>query len=423
MHDVVSDFNSKFSNSEIHTIISHDCLKSISVLNKEGYIELPHYLSDNYNEIKKSVEHCKNYYTILRYFDLDEVIKFICYVNENKFYSKSRWAIENNISEIKYISMINIKKYYLSLLGNITPSSWKSIYNHFINERECIYKSNIYITTKDAYTLTDGPTIFLADDVAKIAKFCIQTAKIPDMVMQDIRKTIAINNSINEKVETMESELEDHLSKINDKDKKDGNVRIDDSAKEMMRKISDMSSNIKSTALHDMFIPNRQSHMDKWASKVPKNQLKTVYTSDVSEKYVEEIMQLTDIDDMWKILLLMGIGAFTNHKSIAYNEIMKKLAEEQKLYLIIASTDYVYGTNYQFCHSYICKDLGSMTQEKAIQAMGRVGRNKIQQHYTIRLRDDCLVEKLFMEEKNKPEIINMNRLLNSGAEMIDMMGL
>ena len=31
-------------------------------------------------------------------------------------------------------------------------------------------------------------------------------------------------------------------------------------------------------------------------------------------------------------------------------DIMKKLAEEQKLYLIIASSDYIYGTNYQFCH-------------------------------------------------------------------------
>ena len=29
----------------------------------------------------------------------------------------------------------------------------------------------IYVTTKDAYTLTDGPTIFLANDTEKIAKF------------------------------------------------------------------------------------------------------------------------------------------------------------------------------------------------------------------------------------------------------------
>ena len=123
-----------------------------------------------------------------------------------------------------------------------------------------------------------------------------------------------------------------------------------------------------------------------------------------------ELMQLSDIEPSWKVLLLMGIGVFTNHESIAYTEIMKKLAEQQKLYMIIASSDYIYGTNYQFCQSYIGKDLSGITQEKTIQAMGRVGRNKMQQSYSIRFRDDNLIRKLFLREENKPEVANMNRL-------------
>jgi hypothetical protein len=35
---------------------------------------------------------------------------------------------------------------------------------------------------KDAHTLTDGPTIFLAEDVDKIAKFYIQSANIPERI-------------------------------------------------------------------------------------------------------------------------------------------------------------------------------------------------------------------------------------------------
>ena len=93
-------------------------------------------------------------------------------------------------------------------------TKWKQIHNYFIEEREQIYKSNIYVTTSDAYTLTDGPTIFLANDVEKIAKFCIQTAKIPGIVIDDIRKTIATNNIISDKVETLEKELEDHISRL-----------------------------------------------------------------------------------------------------------------------------------------------------------------------------------------------------------------
>ena len=123
-------------------------------------------------------------------------------------------------------------------------------------------------------------------------------------------------------------------------------------------------------------------------------------------------MALNGINDSWKVLLMMGIGVFINHDNIRYTEIMKKLADEQKLYLIIASSDYIYGTNYQFCHGYLSKDL-NLTQEKIIQAMGRIGRNNIQQTYTLRFRDDQQILKLFTSETEKPEIINMNRLFNS----------
>ena len=91
---------------------------------------------------------------------------------------------------------------------------------------------------------------------------------------------------------------------------------------------------------------------------------------------------------------------------------MKGLADQQKLYMIIASSDYIYGTNYQFCHGYLSKDM-ILTQEKIIQAFGRIGRNNIQQNYSIRLRDDEIINKLFYNEPNKPEVTNMNKLFNT----------
>ena len=90
---------------------------------------------------------------------------------------------------------------------------------------------------------------------------------------------------------------------------------------------------------------------------------------------------------------------------------MKKLAQMQKLYLIIASSDYIYGTNYQFCHGYIGKDIiRNMTQEKAIQAFGRIGRQNAQQDYSIRIRDNILLDKVFQKQTDKREVVNMNRL-------------
>ena len=173
--------------------------------------------------------------------------------------------------------------------------------------------------------------------------------------------------------------------------------------------IASLKSMIKSATLNDTFVPNKSLHIKKWCDGLDTS---SAFTSDIEEHVVSEIMSLNGINDSWKVLLMMGIGVFINHDNIRYTEIMKKLADEQKLYLIIASSDYIYGTNYQFCHGYLSKDL-NMTQEKIIQAMGRIGRNNIQQTYTLRFRDDQQILKLFTSETEKPEIINMNRLFNT----------
>ena len=53
--------------------------------------------------------------------------------------------------------------------------------------------------------------------------------------------------------------------------------------------------------------------------------------------------------------------------------------------------------------------------EKIIQALGRIGRNNIQQEYSARFRDDDQITTLFTryESTAKPEVLNMNMLFNS----------
>jgi hypothetical protein len=62
------------------------------------------------------------------------------------------------------------------------------------------------------------------------------------------------------------------------------------------------------------------------------------------------------------------------------------------------------SANYHFCHVYISKDLATMTQEKVIQAIGRVGRNNIQQNYSLKFRDNSIIDKLFTKQENKPYV-------------------
>ena len=106
-------------------------------------------------------------------------------------------------------------------------------------------------------------------------------------------------------------------------------------------------------------------------------------------------------------------GKETSTGHLAYMEIMKRLAYQQRLFLILASSDYIYGTNYQFCHGFIGKDLNNMTQQKTIQAMGRIGRNQMQQEYTIRFRDDAMLTQLFQAPTVNPEADVMSRLFSS----------
>lgn len=472
--ETIPDFKLKFPQSEVYNIISHDCKKSIPIINKDGYVVLPHYLSNDYSEILLIATHCENYLTLLRYFDLKGVVEFITYILKNNM-ANNRMNLHRYFDSLEDINMTNIKIYYVKLLKNIMVEHWPNIYAHFTTVRRPRIVSNetvdtkgirisksksigpgtyshdlngtpiarfasqqiipqgtsgSYITTKDAYTLTDGPTIFISNDVEKIAKFCIQQANIPAIVMDDIMKKIQYNNVLNTKLAFLESEYDIEKDKIESTVKNSaGNLgrikstkdirkinRVDtgeQTNKNVLKSLSDemnaIKTMIKNATLNETFVPNKSHHIEKWADGLD---TKGAFTSDINESTVNAIMSLEGIDDNWKILLLLGIGVFINHPNIRYTEIMKKLADEQKLYLIISSSDYIYGTNYQFCHAYLSKDL-DLTQEKIIQAMGRIGRNNIQQTYTVRFRDDAQIAKLFTNDTEKPEIINMNKLFNS----------
>uniref|UniRef100_A0A6C0IRG0 Helicase/UvrB N-terminal domain-containing protein n=1 Tax=viral metagenome TaxID=1070528 RepID=A0A6C0IRG0_9ZZZZ len=482
----IADFQEKFKNATIHNIVSHDCKKTIPLINNNGFIIMPHYLSDNYDEILSIVENCENNMSLLRYFDLNETAKFIYYIEESGL-SSSKAKFDRQFASINDIDMKNIKMFYLKVLKSISKDKWVQIYNHFIQVRNKVLHSNntidskgnaiiskinsvgpgvnvttnvnegkpltrlvseqiintnnnsepsgssgVYVTTKDAYTLTDGPTIFIAGDLQKIAKFCIQQSNIPASVMKSVYDSIEFNNQLNEKIAEIEETLETEEKKLlgpnssnntNSKtksgskkdDAKKANKLIDKSNDANLTKLREqreiLRGMVKRTSIDDIFIPNKLPHLQKWSTGLFTNK---AFTSNIDEDIVSSIMLLNDVDDSWKVLLLLGIGVFTEHKSSSYTEIMKKLADTQRLYLIIADSDYIYGTNYQFCHGYLSKDL-VLTQEKIIQALGRIGRNNIQQEYSARFRDDSQIKILFKKfaSQEKPEVINMNCLFNS----------
>ena len=455
---MIMDFRRKFVVSpEVVTIQSFDFNKSISVINKMGFCVCPHNMFENYRDMQKCIEYCNENRTLLRYFDLSEIIKFIVYLKESRFippHLDPETYFENNISKIK---MNSIKIYYLELMQNIEDDAWPTIHKYvktvmkpkfeepyikktsslnggssltgkplsrtasvsteptFVEKAKAnsIASGRILLTTADAHTLTDGPTIYLTENIGTISNFYIQQSNIPKKVFDEMLQKIAFNNAILEKIAKLQAKLEDELKGVEVKDKT--NMNMDDltttAADRIDRQIEELKTHFISISLDSIYVPNTTEHQNIWVPKIVENAFIPTINSDITKRVMELV-----IDDRLKILLLLGIGSFEYQENTEYTEIVKEMASQKRLFMIIASSDYIYGTNYQFCHEVIGKDLTNMSQQKTIQALGRVGRNNAQQDYTARFRDDAIIYNLFKPITENIEAVNMCRLLVTDDE-------
>jgi len=442
IHDALVDFKCKFEGAEIISINSYDFKKSISLLNNNNMCVLPHLLYSDYFDMRRSVSHCLENKTLLRYFDLSEIIRFIKYINDNDLIDED-YKLEAHFTSLSEITMINLKTYYLDALNQLEQDVWSNIHTYLKETQKVKFPENsgkevpedkksngILLTTSDAHTLTDGPTIFLAKDVKKIGNYYIKYSNISKKVFNEITQRIDHNNKVTEELVKKQNILEDKTAenedtgggkhsalKENTKSKDNGDKKAerrekeDPEIRELTREIEKLRKTIVSVKLPEVNIPNSKTHQEYWTREMSSN----AFVSEIDEEIVCDIMEL-DIEDHKKVLLLMGIGMFDTHNNVKYAEIMKALAYSQRLYLIIASDDYIYGTNYSFCHGFIGKDLTHMTQQKIIQALGRIGRNKIQQEYTVRFRDNTLIERLLNPVEYNLEAINMNKLFITDDE-------
>jgi len=415
LQSTIAHFVNTFGSKNIISIVSHDCNKTIPIIDSRGYIVLPHFIYNNAADLKKCLRHIGKYKTLLRHFDLGEITRFIIYVN-TYIDLRAPYLIENYFEKVEDIDAPGLKNYYLLLL-KVLKGNYELVYQYFTENRHIYYASSIRLTTADAYTLTDGPTIYLAKDVEKIANYCLKTANIPDSVIMALGRAIDINEHLHKEMLTVEKILKKNQDteekafrkggsgkeKQTDTSHKTGKSRSQIEA--LTTKRDYLRHSFRPVQLEKMYIPNSYEHLHRWKHEETNN----AFCSSIDDSVVERIMHL-HVERNWKILLLMGIAVFTKHKCVEYVAIMKELALQQKLYLIIASTDYIYGTNYQFCHGYIGKDLQDISQEKLIQAFGRVGRRNGLQDYSIRLRNDNMIQLLFTESTSKIESENMNKL-------------
>lgn len=423
----------KFENIDIFAIQSVDFKKTIRLLNTRGFIEMPHFICQSYEEVVDVVRHLSEKKSLLRYLDLESILSFLRMVEKWKFIPESLY-IQNVFLDLAMVQTERIKLHYLEVLLNIKSGCWGSLFLHLQSERVKLFEDDhnvdddswgVYLSTKDAYTLTDGPTLFLSNNTDKVGKFLIQQARIPKQVLETISRNIEENNRTFSKLETCEKTFQ--LTRDNGRDggKKGDGIKKKDLKDEkettlkgyQVKALKDyeiLKSSIRKVELAEMYTPNKPMHLELWNNKALKTKatITNSFCGDIETIVLEEIMSLRNVSDDCKLLLLMGIGVFSEKVENDYLEIVKSLVSKQKLYLVIANSDYIYGTNYQFTHAYLSKDL-SLTQEKLIQCIGRVGRSNIQHCYTIRFRDNSYSRLLFLaQEDNVLEIENINRIFS-----------
>ena len=76
MKDTINNYKGRFG-GDIHSIKNYDCSKSIALINRDGFVEAPHYMTEDYKKIVSSAKYIDNNKTILRYVDLNECVQFI----------------------------------------------------------------------------------------------------------------------------------------------------------------------------------------------------------------------------------------------------------------------------------------------------------------------------------------------------------
>jgi len=376
---------SAITDKEIHWIKSHEFSKTIQLITSDNYILLPHMCCKTYSELLQMIDHLEKNPLVLKYADLSAILIFLK-------------DIPFPFKHVDEITILNIKLHYLCVLKHFTEEQWNSMQYKPIS-----MPSTIRLCSEDAWTCSYGPTIYLAEDVQKIAMYCLKSANIPSQLLDSILKNLEYNNAISKEITKLEKDMKDK-NKDDDKEKKMAENRVSAEVKQLQSKIALLQASIQSISLPDVHIPNKYDHLKQNGHL---DKLSSAFTSSVDVGSLKRILA-TDVDSSWKILLMIGIGVFTTSVPPAYLEIVKELATQQHLYLIIANTSYMYGTNYQFANAYVAKDLTSVSQDELIQSLGRVGRGQ-QVPYSIRLRDEQLAKTLFMPQFN-PEAETMMRL-------------
>jgi hypothetical protein len=387
---------------EVFYVESIDETTQITLLDSKGQIVMPHKVfKQDWEGMVSFIE--KHGLSHMKFLSLTECAELIVYFS--KRYTQVKGMLDKEFPTVCSINSQKIRLFYYEILRSLTR--WpEEMREYLASKAERTLNVSNMIVTESSHTLTHGPTIYLCENTNEWMDFYVKNSGIHENTLQDMEKKLEANQVILEKMVRIRKDIEDKTAKDEGNENKMKDQRFDAATKTLIQEMDILEKSLKPVHLHPCYIPNSREHFDKW-TKDMNYATSGAFQSYIDETSVKKIMNM-DVSISYKILVLMGIGVF-NPQSSDYNDLVKELSEQKKLGVILASSDFIYGTNYQFCHAYIAEDLSNMTQEKIIQAIGRVGRKEQNKTFTFRFRDDKLIRNLFIQE-NTLETSQMNQL-------------
>jgi hypothetical protein len=383
----------------IVNISNYECARTVPIVAKSGYVAMPHTTAKTKEELARMVEQCQTRSTLLRHIDLGCAARFVL----QGIKQKGANPITDYFTTIDEVSPELVKRAYLNMVYELCslPITLDDIAS--LSKENKRYSGGVDIATRDAVTITHGPALYLATDTEKVAKYIIKNANPSSAIIDTLQERVFSNSAVIQQIQQLEKDLDDRRGKHED--------NVDDEkesahAGAITSKLEKMRARLSDLKLPDVEVPNTDSHQRRFHDQVSAD----AFTGKVPPHHLMEVLQL-DVANWKKMLLMMGIGVF-GEECVPYKELMSRMASERELFCVIAGTDYVYGTNYQFCHGYIGKDLKDIPIEKMYQALGRVGRGRQAGQYSWRLRDDALARKIFLPDDKLSEARRMDRLMS-----------
>lgn len=417
--NVIESFKNKFPNKNINIleIKSNMNQNSVSIYDDCGNVMMPHHLWLNDDDkLNKCIQYLEKRIELQKFLSVNECINFIQDVD--KYLSIDVLSYQEVIENILPVNVVMINnmhifKIYLYLLSMLRKNKREQLYNHYItkNEMNKLKTQQIYLTSVDSFTITGGPCLYLTNSPSKLISMLFKTSTIPEDMLHALMKIVK-DNEIHMAVINKNMKLfEDAMRKELDKERKMEAGKMTPQAEKINKLIETTRAKLKSVSLQYEYIPNYKEHFNKFHKNLSLKDYE-LWRSQIDEDMLEKILNIDKLDPIFKLTLMIGIGILHKDLPSEYTYYVKELTNKQKLFMVIADEDYVYGTNYQFCHGYIGKDLTSITQEKLVQSMGRIGRKNMNKEYTFRLRDNNLFERIFIPSQHCIEVDNMNKLFH-----------